>query len=57
MPDPAAFVATLAKLVAPGGMLVMSTLSRTWRAWLLGVVGAEFCCAGCRGARMTGSAS
>lgn len=41
-PDPAAFVAELAALLAPGGMLVMSTLSRTWRAWLFGIVGAEY---------------
>jgi 2-polyprenyl-6-hydroxyphenyl methylase/3-demethylubiquinone-9 3-methyltransferase len=41
-PDPAPFVAELAELLAPGGMVVLSTLSRTWRAWLLGIVGAEY---------------
>lgn len=40
-PDPDAFVDTAARLVAPGGLLVLSTLSRTWRSWLLGVVAAE----------------
>jgi 2-polyprenyl-6-hydroxyphenyl methylase/3-demethylubiquinone-9 3-methyltransferase len=40
-PDPEAFVAALAAVTAPGGMLVMSTLSRTLSAWLLGIVAAE----------------
>jgi 2-polyprenyl-6-hydroxyphenyl methylase/3-demethylubiquinone-9 3-methyltransferase len=39
--DPDAFLAALAAVTAPGGMLVLSTLSRTWRAWLLGIVAAE----------------
>lgn len=29
VPDPAAFLATLARLLAPGGLLVLSTLNRT----------------------------
>jgi 2-polyprenyl-6-hydroxyphenyl methylase/3-demethylubiquinone-9 3-methyltransferase len=41
-PDPALFVAELAGLLAPEGMVVLSTLSRTWRAWLLGIAGAEY---------------
>jgi 2-polyprenyl-6-hydroxyphenyl methylase/3-demethylubiquinone-9 3-methyltransferase len=41
-PDPAAFVAALAAVTAPGGMVVLSTLSRTWRAWWLAIVGAEY---------------
>ena len=35
-------MATLAELVAPGGLIMIATLNRTWRAWLLGVVGAEY---------------
>ena len=41
-PDPEAFVAALAAATAPGGMVVLSTLSRTWRAWWLAIVGAEY---------------
>lgn len=40
-PGPDAFVAALATVTAPGGLLILSTLSRTWRAWLLGIVAAE----------------
>lgn len=40
-PDADAFLGTAASLLAPGGLLVLSTLSRTWRAWLLGIVAAE----------------
>ena len=42
VPEPAEFLAGTAALVAPGGMLVLSTLSRTLRALLLGVVAAEW---------------
>ena len=42
MPDPAAFVADCYRLVAPGGMLILSTLNRTPRAFLLGIIGAEY---------------
>lgn len=41
VPDPAEFLGETAALVAPGGMLVLSTLSRTLRSLLLGVVTAE----------------
>ncbi|HUF56615.1 MAG TPA: bifunctional 2-polyprenyl-6-hydroxyphenol methylase/3-demethylubiquinol 3-O-methyltransferase UbiG [Thermohalobaculum sp.] len=41
VPDPAAHVATAARLLAPGGLLLVSTLNRTSRSWLLGVVAAE----------------
>jgi 2-polyprenyl-6-hydroxyphenyl methylase/3-demethylubiquinone-9 3-methyltransferase len=40
-PDPDAFVEVLARLLPMGGILVLSTLSRTWRSWLLGIVAAE----------------
>jgi 2-polyprenyl-6-hydroxyphenyl methylase / 3-demethylubiquinone-9 3-methyltransferase len=40
--DPAAFVATLAGLLAPGGLLFVSTLNRTPRAFLAAKLGAEY---------------
>ncbi len=42
VPDPAGFVATLAALLEPGGLLVVSTLNRTKRAWLVAILGAEY---------------
>lgn len=42
VPDPAAFLATAAGLVKPGGVMVASTLNRTGRAFALAVVGAEY---------------
>jgi 2-polyprenyl-6-hydroxyphenyl methylase/3-demethylubiquinone-9 3-methyltransferase len=42
VPEPKALVGDLARLVRPGGLVVLSTLSRTWRAWLLGILGAEY---------------
>jgi len=39
--DPKRFLADCAKLVAPGGMLVMATLNRTAKAYALAIVGAE----------------
>lgn len=42
VPDPRAFVATLAKLVEPGGLLVLSTLNRTPKSYALAIVGAEY---------------
>jgi 2-polyprenyl-6-hydroxyphenyl methylase/3-demethylubiquinone-9 3-methyltransferase len=41
VPDPAAFVRTLAALLEPGGLLFVSTLNRTRRAWLVAIIGAE----------------
>lgn len=38
---PRNFLAALASRVAPGGVLVLSTLNRTAAAWVLGVVAAE----------------
>jgi len=42
VPDPAAFVATLAGLVRPGGMLILSTLNRTLKSYALAIVAAEY---------------
>ena len=40
--DPAAFVATLANMLEPGGLLFLSTLNRTARAYLVAKLGAEY---------------
>ncbi len=40
--DPARFVATLAGLLAPGGLLVLSTLNRTAASFAAAKLGAEF---------------
>ncbi len=40
--DPAAFVATLAALLQPGGLLFLSTLNRTPRAYVTAKLGAEY---------------
>ncbi len=42
VPDPAEFVATISKLVRPGGLLIMSTINRTPKAYALAIVGAEY---------------
>ncbi|MFO0456022.1 MAG: bifunctional 2-polyprenyl-6-hydroxyphenol methylase/3-demethylubiquinol 3-O-methyltransferase UbiG, partial [Alphaproteobacteria bacterium] len=36
------FYDALTKLVAPGGMLILSTLNRTAKSYLLGIIGAEW---------------
>jgi 2-polyprenyl-6-hydroxyphenyl methylase/3-demethylubiquinone-9 3-methyltransferase len=36
------FMSTLAELVKPGGLLIMSTLNRTPKSFLLGIVAAEY---------------
>ncbi|MBI3345605.1 MAG: bifunctional 2-polyprenyl-6-hydroxyphenol methylase/3-demethylubiquinol 3-O-methyltransferase UbiG [Burkholderiales bacterium] len=40
--DVPAFLAQVADHVAPGGLLIASTLNRTARSWLLAIVGAEY---------------
>ncbi len=42
VPDPAALVAALARLVRPGGDVVCATLSRSLRSFALAIVGAEY---------------
>ncbi|MBC7634453.1 MAG: bifunctional 2-polyprenyl-6-hydroxyphenol methylase/3-demethylubiquinol 3-O-methyltransferase UbiG [Acetobacteraceae bacterium] len=42
VPDPASFLATLAATLEPSGLLVVSTLNRTKRAWLVAILGAEY---------------
>lgn len=42
VPDPAGMVATLGKLVRPGGALFVSTLNRNLKSFLLAIVGAEY---------------
>ena len=42
VPDAAAFVRTLAALLEPGGLVVLSTLNRTARSFLSAKVGAEY---------------
>ncbi len=42
VPDPAAFLATLAALLEPGGCLFLSTLNRTPQSFLAAKVGAEY---------------
>jgi len=42
VPDPAAIVATLARLLSPGGSLFVSTLNRNLKSFLLAIVGAEY---------------
>ena len=42
VPDHGAFLSTVAGLLAPGGVLVLSTLNRTAKAWGLAILGAEY---------------
>jgi 2-polyprenyl-6-hydroxyphenyl methylase/3-demethylubiquinone-9 3-methyltransferase len=42
VPDPAKFVAECASLVRPGGLAIFSTINRTFKAWALAIVGAEY---------------
>ncbi len=40
--DPPAFLATLARLLVPGGLVFVSTLNRTQRSFVTAKVGAEY---------------
>jgi 2-polyprenyl-6-hydroxyphenyl methylase/3-demethylubiquinone-9 3-methyltransferase len=42
VPDPTLFIAECARLVRPGGLLVLSTINRTLKAYALAIVGAEY---------------
>jgi 2-polyprenyl-6-hydroxyphenyl methylase/3-demethylubiquinone-9 3-methyltransferase len=42
VPDPAQFVGQCAALVRPGGLAIFSTINRTFKAWALAIVGAEY---------------
>lgn len=42
VPDPAAIIAAAASSLKPGGWLLVSTLNRNYKAWLLGIVAAEY---------------
>jgi 2-polyprenyl-6-hydroxyphenyl methylase/3-demethylubiquinone-9 3-methyltransferase len=42
VPDQAAFVATIASLLKPGGLVVFSTLNRSPKSYALAIVGAEY---------------
>jgi 2-polyprenyl-6-hydroxyphenyl methylase / 3-demethylubiquinone-9 3-methyltransferase len=42
VPDPAEFLATLRALLAPGGLLFLSTISRTLEALAVAKIGAEY---------------
>lgn len=41
VPAPGSIIAACAGLLKPGGHLVVATLNRTWRSWLLAIVMAE----------------
>lgn len=42
VPDPASIIAAAAKALKPGGILVLSTLNRNGKSFLLAIVGAEY---------------
>jgi 2-polyprenyl-6-hydroxyphenyl methylase / 3-demethylubiquinone-9 3-methyltransferase len=42
VPDPSTFVAVLARLTEPGGVLFLSTLNRTARSFIAAKIGAEY---------------
>jgi 2-polyprenyl-6-hydroxyphenyl methylase/3-demethylubiquinone-9 3-methyltransferase len=42
VPDPAAFIKTLAALLEPDGLLILSTLNRTRRSFVTAKIGAEY---------------
>jgi 2-polyprenyl-6-hydroxyphenyl methylase / 3-demethylubiquinone-9 3-methyltransferase len=42
VPEPRPFLATCAKLLAPGGLMIVSTINRTLKSYALAIVGAEY---------------
>lgn len=42
IPDPAAFLAMAAKLIRPGGLMLVSTINRTPKSYALAIVAAEY---------------
>jgi 2-polyprenyl-6-hydroxyphenyl methylase/3-demethylubiquinone-9 3-methyltransferase len=42
VPDVRAFLATCTRLVRPGGLMLLSTINRTFKAYMLAIVGAEY---------------
>jgi 2-polyprenyl-6-hydroxyphenyl methylase/3-demethylubiquinone-9 3-methyltransferase len=42
VPDIAAFIGVCARVVRPGGMMLLSTINRTAKAFALAIVGAEY---------------
>ena len=42
VPDPGAFLKICAGLVRPGGLMIVSTINRTVKAYMLAIVGAEY---------------
>jgi 2-polyprenyl-6-hydroxyphenyl methylase/3-demethylubiquinone-9 3-methyltransferase len=42
VPDQAAFLKACAALVRPGGLMLLSTINRTLKAYLLAIIGAEY---------------
>jgi 2-polyprenyl-6-hydroxyphenyl methylase/3-demethylubiquinone-9 3-methyltransferase len=42
VPDVAAFLTECAKLVRPGGLMILSTINRTVKAYALAILGAEY---------------
>lgn len=42
VPDVPAFLALLARLVRPGGLMILSTINRTLKSYALAIVGAEY---------------
>ncbi len=42
VPDPGAFLGTLSALLAPGGLMFLSTISRTLEALIMAKIGAEY---------------